>query len=121
MTNNAVISTEGRNLLRQESLSYPELLSRHKKHAEFPLRIALPNLHIPELALRSGGSGAKFSWLCWESVLVLIGGILCFVHVKSILRNAGAVFCHTKCENTFQTSIPPEFGLGIEFQYMFPT
>jgi len=29
MTNDAVISTEGRNLLRQESLSFPELLSRY--------------------------------------------------------------------------------------------
>ena len=29
MTNDAVISTEGRNLLRQESLSYLELLSRY--------------------------------------------------------------------------------------------
>jgi len=67
------------------------------------------------------GEWQKKIRLCWESVLVLIGGILCFVHVKSILRNAGAVFCHTRCENTFQTSIPPEFGLGIEFQYMFPT
>jgi len=37
MTNDAVISTEGRNLLRQESLSFPELLSRYaaeiQKHA----------------------------------------------------------------------------------------
>jgi len=31
MTNDAVISTEGRNLLRQESLSFPELLSRYGK------------------------------------------------------------------------------------------
>jgi len=30
MTNDAVVSTEGRNLLRQESLSFPELLSRYK-------------------------------------------------------------------------------------------
>jgi len=30
MTNDAVISIEGRNLLRQESLSYPELLSRYE-------------------------------------------------------------------------------------------
>ncbi|OIP25592.1 hypothetical protein AUK22_07960 [bacterium CG2_30_54_10] len=29
MTNDVVISTEGRNLLRQESLSFPELLSRY--------------------------------------------------------------------------------------------
>ena len=29
MTNDAVISTEGRSLLRQESLSFPELLSRY--------------------------------------------------------------------------------------------
>ncbi|OIP27375.1 hypothetical protein AUK22_05610 [bacterium CG2_30_54_10] len=29
MINNAVISTEGRSLLRQESLSFPELLSRY--------------------------------------------------------------------------------------------
>ena len=29
MTNDAVISTEGGNLLRQESLSFPELLSRY--------------------------------------------------------------------------------------------
>jgi len=29
MTNDDVISTEGRNLLRQESLSFPELLSRY--------------------------------------------------------------------------------------------
>ena len=29
MTNDAVISTEGRNLLRKESLSFPELLSRY--------------------------------------------------------------------------------------------
>jgi len=31
MTNDAVISTEGRNLLGQESLSSPELLSRYQK------------------------------------------------------------------------------------------
>jgi len=29
MTNDAVISTEGRNLLRQESLSFSELLNRY--------------------------------------------------------------------------------------------
>ena len=61
MTNDAVISTEGRNLLRQESLSFLELLSRYIRSLTFVEMTIYRIISISRGKIEGSPEGAKRS------------------------------------------------------------